>query len=691
MRKKGRKKVHLMLLLYVLVLVFECAGCSMESTKKATQKESSTEDKNTDTFEGLLTYFMDTDSYDYDEKKLEPWKEKKKEAILAEHDADQNGDGMYVRTSFLLYDGKTDQAQKKLCEVIKKTDNDKIKGRCHFELSRIYAQKEQYEKAEKEVDQIEKIFKNKEDPDFLILLNTQIYADLLEWPDGVNKAVALMEKTKKLAESCEYEKKEEVLAALAVCYYYSGEELKGMEAKVEGLSLAEEHNNIEMVRKISADIGIDYMVAEDYEKAVEYLQKSRSIILKQNEQEDQELLQFHVYVANNLVGCYVAKKDTAQAWKQLKEVKEVIEKEEEGKRKTDDITYSMSYEAQYYTAKKEYDKALALMDEVKERYEETDYFYYMNFDIGYREVYGELYNAMGEYEKALKYWKEVADLYKAQGVDTPDDICLGGFYNAYSGMGDYKNALKYKNQMYDGLSKSFKGKEKEQANYLLEKFESDKREKEITTLQTRNRILWIVVGFAVVFVIVTLGFTIVISRKSKEIRRLNQKFRELSEKDGLTGLYNRRAMDIYLDQNWEKLMEENASLCVLMLDVDYFKKYNDFYGHQGGDEVLRKVSRVIAQKSRKDDMAVRYGGEEFVVILPGITIDSAKQAAERIREGVKALSISHEKSDVADYVSVSIGVAQAQAGLNSDQVLKRADDALYEAKKTRNTVCVFEG
>lgn len=440
--------------------------------------------------------------------------------------------------------------------------------------------------------------------------------------------------------------------------------------------------------KLSADIGIDYLVGGNYDKAIEYLQKSHDVV--QDDENSQKTLQYRMYVNNHLFNCYIGKEDPQTALTYLNEAKALVEKEHEGKQKEDDTTYCMASEAQYYLHTDETEKALEIMDEVKERYENEEYFLYSSFDIGYREVYGEIYNRKGDYKKVLEYWEEVAELYKAQGVYTPDDVCLRGFYDAYNGLGDYETALKYKNIMYEALSVSFKGRELEHANFLLEKFENDKKEERISTLQSRNRILWAVIGTIALFAIVVLTFIIILIRKTRKINELNLKLRQLSEKDGLTKLYNRRAMDDYLDKNWEALTSTSDNNCIIMMDVDFFKKYNDYYGHQGGDNVLSKVAGVIMENSRKEDMAVRYGGEEFVVILPGATLDDAKSKAEQIRKGVEMLAIPHEKSEVSENVSISVGLAAAKPGDTSEQVLKHADDALYKAKQTRNTVYVYE-
>jgi diguanylate cyclase (GGDEF)-like protein len=154
--------------------------------------------------------------------------------------------------------------------------------------------------------------------------------------------------------------------------------------------------------------------------------------------------------------------------------------------------------------------------------------------------------------------------------------------------------------------------------------------------------------------------------------------------DQLTGIYNRR----YFDGSLKKLLKShsriNSSLSVLMIDIDCFKKYNDTYGHEAGDECLRAVASALSQCAIRDgDFVARYGGEEFAAVLPNTDKDGARVIAEKMLEKVRELNIPHETSDAADHVTVSIGgtagiVHHLQQG--SDYI-KPADKALYESKK----------
>ena len=169
----------------------------------------------------------------------------------------------------------------------------------------------------------------------------------------------------------------------------------------------------------------------------------------------------------------------------------------------------------------------------------------------------------------------------------------------------------------------------------------------------------------------------------------NQELQRQSLEDGLTGIANRRCFDERLEQEWKRAIRTGDYLSVLLLDVDFFKQYNDIYGHQRGDKCLQQVAQAVADAvQRPTDVVARYGGEEFVVILPETNSDGAKQVAERIRQRVLALAIAHSAAD-NHILSVSIGVATASAKMlmTPQKLIRTADNLLYQAKeKGRNRV-----
>ncbi|MDY6920684.1 MAG: GGDEF domain-containing protein [Pseudomonadota bacterium] len=159
--------------------------------------------------------------------------------------------------------------------------------------------------------------------------------------------------------------------------------------------------------------------------------------------------------------------------------------------------------------------------------------------------------------------------------------------------------------------------------------------------------------------------------------------------DGLTGAGNRISLDSMLDREVDQANRYEQALSVLILDLDHFKRINDSFGHSGGDEVLRRVARAVQNTSRNADMTFRYGGEEFVVLLTKTDVAGAKIGAERIRRTLEQLELTLDGQRVP--VSASIGVASLCHGEAREDLLRRADRALYQAKaRGRNRVVVAE-
>ncbi|MDJ0764615.1 MAG: diguanylate cyclase [Myxococcota bacterium] len=177
-------------------------------------------------------------------------------------------------------------------------------------------------------------------------------------------------------------------------------------------------------------------------------------------------------------------------------------------------------------------------------------------------------------------------------------------------------------------------------------------------------------------------------RMAARLKELNQDLEKRALTDDLTGLPNRRAFDEGLTREIERAKRLNAPLSLMMLDVDFFKKFNDTHGHQVGDLVLKGVGKTIQENARSCDLPARYGGEEFAIILPHTNLEGALIAAERVRAAVETLCIETDKARLK--VTISIGVATTKDPNESRaniMLLRRADDALYEAKEAgRNCV-----
>lgn len=178
-------------------------------------------------------------------------------------------------------------------------------------------------------------------------------------------------------------------------------------------------------------------------------------------------------------------------------------------------------------------------------------------------------------------------------------------------------------------------------------------------------------------------------------RKLREQAVELQTQtlaDGLTGIANRRRFDLHLDDEFRRAKRSAAPISLIMIDVDYFKAYNDHYGHQHGDECLARIAETLSrQLHRARDLVARYGGEEFTVILPDTDADGALQVAEAMRSEVENLGIEHAGSGVSGGVTISLGVSTMvpEQSTKSASLIHAADRALYQAKRSgRNCVVV---
>jgi two-component system chemotaxis family response regulator WspR len=178
----------------------------------------------------------------------------------------------------------------------------------------------------------------------------------------------------------------------------------------------------------------------------------------------------------------------------------------------------------------------------------------------------------------------------------------------------------------------------------------------------------------------------------QQLMEANLALQRLTNVDGLTGLGNRRSFNDYIQSEWKRASRAQAALSILMIDVDYFKLYNDTYGHLAGDEVLKKIAHTISESFRRAmDFSARFGGEEFVVVLPLTHGPEVLQLAELLRRSVEALNIPHRMSSSTEIVTVSVGGATAITCHEESflPLLNSADKALYEAKKAgRNRVVI---
>lgn len=168
-----------------------------------------------------------------------------------------------------------------------------------------------------------------------------------------------------------------------------------------------------------------------------------------------------------------------------------------------------------------------------------------------------------------------------------------------------------------------------------------------------------------------------------------QEIGQAAQADALTGLHNRRWFDDAFARQIKRCDEDGTSFCLILIDIDYFKRINDTYGHISGDRTLVAISRILANQLRPTDMLARYGGDEFALGLPNTKLDETFAIAERLRRAIEFLSLPFRVDKSLPHLTVSIGVAQKQAGQTLEAMIAVADEALYRAKDGgRNRVVI---
>ncbi len=182
-----------------------------------------------------------------------------------------------------------------------------------------------------------------------------------------------------------------------------------------------------------------------------------------------------------------------------------------------------------------------------------------------------------------------------------------------------------------------------------------------------------------------------LQEKVKQLEQAQERLRELAVTDGLTKLHNYRYFREYLDRELLRAERHDTKVSVLMLDIDYFKHYNDTQGHLAGDEVLRSIAGLMRENIRSIDFAARYGGEEFVIVLSQTDAESARVVAEKIRLLVEEYPFTHEESQPNGKITISMGIASfPDDGKKAEKVVNTADQRLYQAKAAGRNQIVYQ-
>ena len=196
-----------------------------------------------------------------------------------------------------------------------------------------------------------------------------------------------------------------------------------------------------------------------------------------------------------------------------------------------------------------------------------------------------------------------------------------------------------------------------------------------TPIQNATYLLLFIISF-----LWTLGFILMVSQ------RLQSDLKDLASTDSLTRIPNRYAAQNFLEMEFARIQRVASEFSILLIDIDNFKQLNDKHGHDVGDQALIKTAQIFNSKIRKQDIVGRWGGEEFLMILPDTPLQNAKNLAERLRSDISEVKFNGMTKPIQ--ITISIGVASSKGCVTTDEILKKADDALYVAKVTKNATVV---
>ncbi len=184
-----------------------------------------------------------------------------------------------------------------------------------------------------------------------------------------------------------------------------------------------------------------------------------------------------------------------------------------------------------------------------------------------------------------------------------------------------------------------------------------------------------------------------LEKTKRELEEVNRVLEHLSSHDGLTGIPNRRSFDEVLNREWKRAIRNEEKISIMLIDIDFFKNFNDIHGHIMGDSALRLVAKTISKSvKRPGDFVARYGGEEFIVILPNTDSNGAFELGELIRKNIEQVGIINEGSKISGVLTISVGIGtdEPNQGSKLEKILEEADFALYESKKNgRNMTSLY--
>lgn len=529
-------------------------------------------------------------------------------------------------------------------------------------ISKNYLAFKELDKSQEYFKKAEKLAKDMEKYNELSSMYRARAKSLINFSKGIGEAITLLEKALELEQTTK--NKVDNYLFIAKLYMLSGMYDLAVTYSNDAIKMAMESKLDKKLTDGLISLGSIYYIQDKYSRAIPIYEK----ILNSNylRTDDQELL-----IIGYIIDCYSKLENYNKADYYTKQYLEEVKKLPKV-REDKELNWLYILVAEYKVAQGNVEESITYLEKAKKLYENNRASMYSNTDIWMEKVDLDIKsNQSMPYGEVLKGYKDLLNKIEDIGIQsgikrsTIEAIIMLSEKN-----NDYYTSLKYTKKKLEEIEKNLNINLDTSADYSMNKFENDIINKKVNLLEIKGVISTIIIIIIIIIVVV-------IYLKNKEINKLNKELEVISITDPLTGLYNKR----FLQNQMKGIYNKNETIHFIMMDIDYFKLYNDNYGHVNGDKVLKEVGKIL-KIVFKDDTVYRYGGEEFSVV----SFSNRNEVIKKIKKLMKKLNdkdINHEYSLISDRITLSIGISSMKICEESDidKIIKSSDEKLYKSKE----------
>ncbi len=479
-----------------------------------------------------------------------------------------------------------------------------------------------------------------------------------------------------------------VLNLLGVCYFYLARYEQALENFKSGLDLSRRLEDKNIEASILNNIGEIYRELDKPEDALDYYFNALKLSEKLGIKHSMSVISMNIGHIYNFTGEY---QEALQYYNKSLRISQEIQ---------DDISKGevLTKIGEVHEQLNKREEALCFYKESLRILEECENGFYQ---IDALISIGNYYIKQKAFNTGIDYLSKALSVAGKMNADRKVYRAHLSLSECYEGCGDYVKALQHHKKYHDIERRVITDNLEEKLKIIVVEYKLDKLQKESEIYRLRNIELKQknedIEGKIMQLAVTNEKLSVEVTKRIElqaDLEQANKKFEHLSYIDELTGIPNRRRFNEVIRNQWNICLQGAIPLSVILLDIDYFKKYNDNYGHLQGDDCLKKVANTLAGSIKHSfDFIGRFGGEEFGIILPGTGYEFSIMIAEQVRISVEALRIDHGYSAISPYITISLGVATVlpEKPMNYRELINISDKQLYKAKEEgRNRVCAVK-